>query len=499
MATEEPKKDSLKKEESNFSEPKFQILSEQPFPYNIRSWYPDIPTEKIAEKLSKNQTLIRVVQYNILCDSLLPVSTHIVEEDLKKYHYFSWENRSKKILEELKTLNADLISLIEFENDPNFIKELNNYGYELAFKPRTGKHSEGCAIAWKNDKYEMLDLLSIGFNMNKDVKNINDVFSRDNIALIGIFKLKNIENMIIIFSNTHLVFNTKRGEIKLGQTYQLVMALEELRKKYEDEMKNKVYIIFASDLNCVPKSGVYKLLTTGELNCNQINKIFVSGQDMENLQYVKEATKIRSFLLNGILKKYSEEKKSNYKNIPNFKDYTQSSEPGLPPQENIRWYNEICRIKPIISEHSITLDYQDKYLYEDVNLILKLPFTFKSAYATMGQNVINYFNDKYKEIPFNLLENFDNTEINGIKVSKKEIEKTNNFVKNLTLENILSYYSNDTVMSLDYIFYYSKNNINVARILNLPDIFKIFFDIGYMPNEIFPSDHLSIATDLILG
>ena len=502
MTTEEPQKNSPKKEEQippESSDSKYQIISDQPFPYNIRSWYPDIPLEKISSKLSKNQCLIRVVQYNILCDSLLPISTHIIEEDLQKFPYFSWINRSKKILEELKTLNGDMISLIEIENDSNFMKEMNNIGYEIAFKPRTGKHSEGCAIAWKNEKYEMIDLLSIGFNMNKDGKNSNDVFSRDNIALIGIFKVKNIENMIIIFSSTHLIYNYKRGDIKLGQTYQLVLALEELRKKYEDEMKNKVYILLASDLNSVPKSGVYKLLTTGELNCNQINKFNVSGQDPENLQYVKEPTKIRSFLLNGILKKYSEEKKNNYKNIHNFKEYSKESEPGLPSQENVRWYNEICRVKPFISNHSIKLDYQDKYFYQDNELILKLPFVFKSAYSTMAHNVINYFNDKYKEIPFNMLENFDKTEVNGVKVSKNEIDKTNNFVKNLTLENITSYYSNDTCMSLDYIFFYGKNESKVARILNLPDIFKLFFDIGYMPNEIFPSDHLSIAADLILG
>ena len=30
-------------------------------------------------------------------------------------------------------------------------------------------------------------------------------------------------------------------------------------------------------------------------------------------------------------------------------------------------------------------------------------------------------------------------------------------------------------------------------------MFKLFFDIGYMPNEIYPSDHLSIAADLIIG
>ena len=509
MSTEEQIKSQNKIEESNNnnniqnqdqSDEPYKIISQKPFPYNIREWYPDIELEKILEKIPNTQYPIRVIQYNILCDSLLPVSTRIVEEDLKKLPHLSWENRSKKILEELKTLNGDLISITEIENDSNFMRELNNVGYELAFKPRTGKHSEGCALVWKEEKFEMLDLLSISFNMNKDGNDNNGVYSRDNIALIGIFKIKNKDNMIILFATTQLIFNVKRGDIKLGQCYQIVNALEELRKKYEDELKNKVYIIFASDLNCVPKSGVYKLLTTGELNCNQINKVHISGQDMDNLQYADPPFKIKNFLLRGILKNYIEEPKKNYyKNNFNYQDYNAYNESGSPPQENVRWYNELCRINPVISNHAITLQYNDKYIYKDNELILKLPFIFKSAYATMAKNVLNYFNEKYKDIPFNLLDDFSQTEINGIKISKKELEKTNDFTKSLTMENIVSYYSNDTILSLDYIFYHSKNNeIKVARILKAPDLFKLCFDIGYMPNEIFPSDHLSIATDLIL-
>ena len=209
---------------------------------------------------------------------------------------------------------------------------------------------------------------------------------------------------------------------------------------------------------------------------------------------------LNSFLLRGILKNYIEEPKKNYyKNNFNYQDYNVNNESGLPPQENVRWYNELCRINPVISNHAITLQYIDKYIYKDNELILKLPFIFKSAYATMAKNALDYFNEKHKDIPFNLLDDFTQTEINGIKMSKKEIEKTNDFAKSLTMENIVSYYSNDTISSLDYIFYYSKNKeIKVARILKTPDLFKLCFDIGYMPNEIFPSDHLSIATDLIL-
>ena len=354
---EEPKK-----------EPKPQIiLSDRPFPYNVRRWVPDIEPEKIIPNLKHPHHLTRVVQYNILCDSLLPTSTKIVEEDFDKLHHLSWENRSKKILSELKTLNADLIGLTEIEKDENFIKELNSYGYEFAFKPRTGRHSEGCALAWKNDRYELIDLLSIGFNMNKDGNNISEIYGRDNIALISILKVLEIPNTIILFATTHLLFNVKRGDIKLGQTYQLVNALEELRKKYEDELKNKVYTIFVSDLNCIPRSGVYKLLTTGSLDCNNINKIIVSGQDPDNLQYVNPPTKIISYLLKRITPIFKEEKpkKKDFKTF-NPKDYNNfNSIDGLPSQENVRWFNDICRIKPVINDHCVKLDYNDKYIYKD--------------------------------------------------------------------------------------------------------------------------------------
>ena len=95
------------------------ILSDKPFPYNVRRWVPEIEPEKIIPKLKHPHYYTRVVQYNILSDSLLPISTKIVEEDLIKLPHLSWENRSKKILSELKTINPDLIGLTELENNEN--------------------------------------------------------------------------------------------------------------------------------------------------------------------------------------------------------------------------------------------------------------------------------------------------------------------------------------------------------------------------------------------
>jgi mRNA deadenylase 3'-5' endonuclease subunit Ccr4 len=95
---------------------------------------------------------LRVTSYNILADHLLEHTTP--KDSLNKNEEFlSWDHRKSRIITELTTLNSDVICCQEFVKDEKFIEEMGKYGYNVAFKPRTGgNHSEGCAIFWKYDK-----------------------------------------------------------------------------------------------------------------------------------------------------------------------------------------------------------------------------------------------------------------------------------------------------------------------------------------------------------
>ena len=104
---------------SKYSHPK------KNFPFNRRSWVPDINIKNL------NRDYIRVVAYNILCDSLLPISTQISEEDIKKMPFLYWENRRKKIIDESKELYGDIIALQEFERDEILIDEMGKLGYDV--------------------------------------------------------------------------------------------------------------------------------------------------------------------------------------------------------------------------------------------------------------------------------------------------------------------------------------------------------------------------------
>jgi len=95
------------------------------FPLNIRKWVP-----KLNIDLSSNKYL-RVLSYNILCDSLVSISTNIKESELNKMPFIKWEERRKKIFEEISTLTPDIICLQELERDEYLISELGKMNFDV--------------------------------------------------------------------------------------------------------------------------------------------------------------------------------------------------------------------------------------------------------------------------------------------------------------------------------------------------------------------------------
>jgi hypothetical protein len=68
--------------------------------------------------------------------------------------------------------------------------------------------------------------------MNKSSKDISPVYDRDNICLFAVLKNTSIPDSCFIVANTHLLFNSGRGDVKLGQVYQVLSTLDGLKKNY---------------------------------------------------------------------------------------------------------------------------------------------------------------------------------------------------------------------------------------------------------------------------
>lgn len=123
------------KDETNISNiDNTQTGNQMPFPLNVRKWIPKIEIDLNSGKY------IRVMTYNILCDSLLSISTNIKESELNKMPYLKWEERRLKIINEISVLRPDIVCLQELEKDDFLINEFGRLNYDvISFfqKPRT--------------------------------------------------------------------------------------------------------------------------------------------------------------------------------------------------------------------------------------------------------------------------------------------------------------------------------------------------------------------------
>lgn len=95
------------------------------FPFNMREWIPFV-------ELEKREDIVRVVTYNILCDSLISTSADIDEYNCKNNPLFKWDDRKKKILDELTQIDGDIICIQEFEKDDDIINYFADRKFDVS-------------------------------------------------------------------------------------------------------------------------------------------------------------------------------------------------------------------------------------------------------------------------------------------------------------------------------------------------------------------------------
>jgi hypothetical protein len=124
---------------------------------------------------------------------------------------------------------------------------------------------------WKNKKFSLENLYCLEFNMNLNNKNISEIYDRDNVCLFAVLKYKADPNLCFIVASSHILFNNKRGDVKLGQVYQIINSFEILKNYYKSTFR-EVNLILCGDFNSAPNSGVYKMITNGSLDCSKLDK-----------------------------------------------------------------------------------------------------------------------------------------------------------------------------------------------------------------------------------
>jgi len=185
---------------------------------------------------------------NYVTGILTPEEIAAVEETHARH--FDWEKRAPKIVDTIRDLDTDVLSLVELDKYQDFFQpRLEQMGLDSVWtkRPRLSSH-DGCAICWKRSKFELVAHESLTY------KDDTTGQRKDRVALIVLLRFREAspqnQSTYLIFASTHLARNPesmKQNVIRLRQTAQLMLALKDFAKRHECE--SDVPAIIAGDMN----------------------------------------------------------------------------------------------------------------------------------------------------------------------------------------------------------------------------------------------------------
>lgn len=274
---------------------------------------------KIQIDNSPAAELLSIMSYNILCDKYATTAQYgyTASRDL------SWDYRKGRILEEIRSHNADIICLQEIDRESfeeYFRPELLINDYKGVFWPKSraktmadkdAKLVDGCATFYRASKYIMLDRTLVDFaNIainRQDMKGEHDTFNRvmprDHIAVLTFLENRMTGSRIII-GNAHLLWDPEFADVKLVQVAILMEQITSFSEKWAKHPPStnkapfppsqadgegngestdeplepapslayasgpQIPLIVCGDFNCAADSGVYELITNGSVPGN---------------------------------------------------------------------------------------------------------------------------------------------------------------------------------------------------------------------------------------
>lgn len=228
-----------------------------------------------------------VLSYNILADYLA------IDHQRKLYFHIpqrilDWEWRKRSILSELGWWSADILCFQEVDRFQELEAELKLRGYSGIWKRRTGDPADGCAIFWHASRFKLVHEEFIEFKK---------FGLRDNVAQICVFESLGQPNKSspapsaspchsnkVVICNTHVLFNPRRGEIKLGQVRVLLDKADGVSKLWDSAP-----IVICGDFNSTPKSPLYNYIAEQRLDLSEVPRDKVSGQESATINTVKRS------------------------------------------------------------------------------------------------------------------------------------------------------------------------------------------------------------------
>ncbi|KAJ3034155.1 Glucose-repressible alcohol dehydrogenase transcriptional effector [Rhizophlyctis rosea] len=211
-----------------------------------------------------------LLSYNILAP---PYATphkypHLPEQ------YLAWPHRLSRILPELAYPSADFICLqevLQIDYTTHILPYLARCGYAGTFeaKPRPNPlTADGCCIFWRKERVRMVGRSNLSYAKRPKAcgfgKEVEEWVSRfPNIALCGVFELRNRPGCRVRVVTTHLHWDPACEDVKLVQALMLVEWIGEMEGA--NGFGRDVPTVLAGDLNSLRGERVMEFLEKGSV------------------------------------------------------------------------------------------------------------------------------------------------------------------------------------------------------------------------------------------
>ncbi|CAN9507543.1 unnamed protein product [Ophioblennius macclurei] len=222
----------------------------------------------------------RVLDFSVMSYNLL--SQDLLQDNAYLYRHCSpallaWSYRLPNLLSEIRRHSADILCLQEVQQDhyeDQIRPALQELGYQCEYKKRTGSKPDGCAVVFRTALFSLLSSNPVEFFRAGDA-----LLDRDNVGQVLLLRLRHApagSASFICVANTHLLYNPRRGDVKLAQ---LAILLAELGRLAHLPDGSTNPVLLCGDFNSAPNSPLYSFLTQGRLDYAGLQIGMVSGQE----------------------------------------------------------------------------------------------------------------------------------------------------------------------------------------------------------------------------
>jgi len=206
---------------------------------------------------------VSVMSYNILADAYAKQHSKELYSSVPGA-CLRWSTRARLLEKEISHWAPDIVCLQEVDRFKHIEQMLRPYGYVGRFTPRTNGRPDGLAMFWQKSKFQL--------DASNDVS-YAQYGLRDNVAQIYALKSASPKSITLIISNIHVLFNPKRGDIKIGQVRILMDRMADMMNTRQASSA-----IMCGDFNSAPSSSLHSYVLTGELDFLESDRRHISGQ-----------------------------------------------------------------------------------------------------------------------------------------------------------------------------------------------------------------------------